>query len=241
MFDRLLLVGIGGSSHAESPPARKAQMQRSRARKATNSWLPRCRPLRPPRRSGWLANKFQSEGGWCENQLADADWAAALMAGRMTVSGALRKAMGGNWAHRSRAYLPNGRPLGLLQDQQFPFDHSFAVHLLTDSVLVVRNTQGESMTLRKLIPGSVIAVAAAGMILLAVTSVEAAMLLAPPAGLSTSEAQLAAEDCGAGFHRNTAGICIHNAIHTAMPRRHCQPGLHAISFPNGAGYRCVPN
>jgi len=97
------------------------------------------------------------------------------------------------------------------------------------------------MTLRKLMSGSMTAVAGAAMMLLAVTSVEAAMLPSPAAGLSTSEVQLAAEACGAGFHRNTAGICIHNAIQTAMPGRHCQPGLHAISFPNGAGYRCVPN
>ncbi len=101
--------------------------------------------------------------------------------------------------------------------------------------------RGKTMTLRKSMSGSMTALAGATMTLLAVTSVEAAMLPSPAAGLSTSEVQLAAEACGAGFHRNTAGICIHNAIHTAMPRRYCQPGMHAISHPNRAGYRCVPN
>jgi hypothetical protein len=93
------------------------------------------------------------------------------------------------------------------------------------------------MTLRKLMSSSVTAVAGAAMVFLAVTSVEAAMLPPPADVFVNSSLQLVAGDCGVGFHRNLWGHCRPNAV----PRRHCQPGFHAISFPNGSGYRCVHN
>jgi hypothetical protein len=46
----------------------------------------------------------------------------------------------------------------------------------------------------------------------------------------------AAGGCGSGMHRSLVGVCRHDAV----ARRHCQPGFHAVSFPNGDGYRCVP-
>lgn len=72
---------------------------------------------------------------------------------------------------------------------------------------------------------------------LAAGSADAAMPTAPLASGFGSDIQLVAAGCGPGFHRNLWGYCRHNAV----PRRHCPVGLHAVSFPNGSGYRCVAN
>lgn len=93
------------------------------------------------------------------------------------------------------------------------------------------------MPLRKLMAGLATAAAGAAMMIFGVTSVDAAMLPTPVAGYAAPDLQLTAGGCGAGFHHNLWGHCRPNAV----SRRHCQPGFHAISFPNGSGYRCVPN
>jgi hypothetical protein len=74
------------------------------------------------------------------------------------------------------------------------------------------------MLIRKLMSCTFAAGAGAGVMLLSATVADAA------------------GGCGAGFHRNLAGVCRHDAV----PGRHCQPGFRAISYPNGNGYRCRP-
>lgn len=93
------------------------------------------------------------------------------------------------------------------------------------------------MKLSGLAGQSLAAFIGAGAIVVAVTAVEAAILPGPVVGNWTSGVQLAAGGCGAGFHRDIAGTCTPNRIH----RRSCQPGFHPESFPNGNGYRCIPN
>ena len=93
------------------------------------------------------------------------------------------------------------------------------------------------MLTNKVLGCSFAALAGAGAMLLAVTAADAAMLPPPAAAYPTSNVLLTAGGCGAGFHRNLAGVCRRDAV----ARRHCQPGFHAISFPTGNGFRCVPN
>ena len=69
------------------------------------------------------------------------------------------------------------------------------------------------------------------------TTVYAAMIPFPAAVDTRSDVQLASGGCGAGHHRTLSGRCAPDVV----DRRHCQPGMHAISFPSRSGYRCVPN
>jgi hypothetical protein len=67
-------------------------------------------------------------------------------------------------------------------------------------------------------------------------TIDAEAAMAPSAiDASTPALHLASGGCGVGLRRTASGHCVHEAL----DRRHCQPGMHAVSFPNGKGYRCV--
>jgi hypothetical protein len=82
-----------------------------------------------------------------------------------------------------------------------------------------------------------LALAGACAIALSLTGAEAAILPVSNASGQTPDVQLAAGDCGAGFHRDATGMCVVSRVH----RRSCQPGLHAVPAMNGNGFRCIPN
>jgi hypothetical protein len=57
-----------------------------------------------------------------------------------------------------------------------------------------------------------------------------------PARIQTSDIRLAAMGCGPGYRLDASGACVDYLDRSRI----CPPGLFAVSFPNGNGYRCVP-
>lgn len=70
--------------------------------------------------------------------------------------------------------------------------------------------------------------------LLAASAAQAAM--APPPAIAPSDVRPAGETCGFGSRLDASGLCVDAMDYS----RRCSPGLFAIPFPNGNGYRCVP-
>ncbi|WP_158812669.1 hypothetical protein [Methylocapsa sp. S129] len=53
---------------------------------------------------------------------------------------------------------------------------------------------------------------------------------------ATSDIALAGAACSYGYHLDVSGLCVDSMDYS----RRCSPGLFAVQFPNGNGYRCVP-
>lgn len=73
----------------------------------------------------------------------------------------------------------------------------------------------------------------------------AAALLGAPAAqaglisvpIPASGVRMAAMGCGLGYRRDASGACVGYLDRSRI----CPPGFFAESFPNGNGYRCLPN
>jgi hypothetical protein len=87
---------------------------------------------------------------------------------------------------------------------------------------------------------------AAGAIMLAASTAQAAMSPPSAMGYAKSGIQLAAGGCGYGRHRLLGGGCSMRPYNKSQrdylrDLRPCQPGTHSESFPSAQGYRCVLN
>ena len=58
----------------------------------------------------------------------------------------------------------------------------------------------------------------------------------PEPDMASTKIQLAAAQCGFGYHRDVSGYCVDSMDY----KRICPPGFFAVTFPNGNGFRCVP-
>jgi hypothetical protein len=56
-------------------------------------------------------------------------------------------------------------------------------------------------------------------------------------GVAARASQLRSGGCEVGLRHTLSGECVRDVA----VNRHCQPGMHAVSFPKGSGYRCVRN
>ena len=70
--------------------------------------------------------------------------------------------------------------------------------------------------------------------LLGAPAAQAGLIFAP---IPASGVRMAAMECGPGDRREASGACVGYFDRS----RTCSPGFFAESFPNGNGYRCLPN
>ncbi|WP_158817215.1 hypothetical protein [Methylocapsa sp. S129] len=88
---------------------------------------------------------------------------------------------------------------------------------------------------------------AAGAMILAASTAQAAMSPPPSEAYAASDVQLAAGGCGYGSHRLLfGGGCSRRAYNKEQrdymrDLRPCGVGMHSESFPSSQGYRCVFN
>ena len=53
---------------------------------------------------------------------------------------------------------------------------------------------------------------------------------------AASDIQRTGAECSYGYHLDISGVCVDSMDYSRI----CPPGLFAVSFPNGNGFRCVP-
>jgi hypothetical protein len=92
-----------------------------------------------------------------------------------------------------------------------------------------------TMLSRKLVGGSLAAIAGAFAMIMAATAVEAAILPAAVSDYSISGVQLAGDACGPGRQAGPNGVCHPDSWFTR--RLSCPPGAHLGPY----GRRCLPN